>query len=263
MTVRETIDIEALLVRAYWEKAVDRLCIGDERSQRALGRLILMGYPVVGGGGGGGDRVDTSSWAANQAARERALMNQLRFTDDPLLALHDAVLDLPDFFVEATDGLDFVVWCGETAKAAGQRIDAAPHGRFWTIQAEGHAPRRLTRIVATTLLIQHGRHADRPEPSAVIGRRGRALYDHRKHVIGYETEYDTPLDVVVQERAEYAVWHACLDMLAQGICLFLAGLDVKRPSAPVAPWVDTPDVMPLAFERPKGRKARPAAREAA
>lgn len=262
MTVREVIDIEALLVRAYREKAVDRLCIGDERSQRALGRLILMGYPVT-GGGGAGERVDTSTWAANQAARESALMRQLRFTDDPLLALHDAVLDLPDFFVEATDGLDFVVWDGETAKAAGHRIDAAPHGRFWTIQAGAHEARRLTRIVATNLVIQHGRHADRPEPSPVIGRRGRALYDHRKHVTGYETEFDTPLDVVVQERAEYAVWHACLDMLAQGIGLFLTGLDVKRPSAPLAPWTETPDVMPVPFESPKARKARLRAREAA
>ncbi|MGX9981965.1 hypothetical protein [Methylobacterium fujisawaense] len=251
MGQREVIDVEALLIRAYREKQVDRRYHADPRSERALSRLILLGYPSV-GGGVGGERVDTSPFATKRIAIERELMGEIRFEAEPLMQVHDAVLALPDFFLEPLDGLDFAVWDHETAKAHGHTIEAAQFGGTFSIRAGEHAPRRVTRILPAPLLIRCARSAERPEPSPVVGRRGRAIYDHRKHVAGYETEWDTPLDVVVAERADYAVWQVCLDILALQFRVFLTTLDVQRPSAPVAPWLDTPDVLPIPFS-PKKR----------
>ena len=73
MGQREVIDVEALLIRAYREKQVDRRYHADPRSERALSRLILLGYPSV-GGGVGGERVDTSPFATKRIAIERELM---------------------------------------------------------------------------------------------------------------------------------------------------------------------------------------------
>lgn len=259
MSVRETIDIEALLVRAYREKAVDRLGMGDERSERALGRLIGMGAPGFNTTSLPGSRVDTSSFAARRASRERELMAQLRFVGDPLIRLHDAVLALPDFFVETTGDLDFVVWDGETAAQMGHVVTVEPYGRRATIQA-GEEPARLVRqIVATNLVIQWGRSGVRVDPSPVVAHRGRAIYDHRKQVTGYEPAFETPLDVVRDERADYAVWRAAVDMLAMDCRVILADLDVQRPAAPVCPWAHEPDAALIQFGPRKRAKitARP------
>lgn len=250
MGQREVIDIEALLIRAYREKQVDRRRVGDERSERAVERLILMGYPSA-GGGFGGERVDTSPFSTKRIAIERRLWGDVQLVVDPLLRVHDAVLALPDFFLEPLDDMDFAVWDRETAAQHGHAIKESPHGATFTIRSGEHAPRRLTRLLPAPLLIRCARSAERPEPSPVVGYRGRALYDHRKHVCGYETEWETPLHVIVAERAEYAVWHACLDMLAQEFRVTLPELAVQRPAAPVTPWLDTPDVLPIPFSSKK------------
>ena len=51
---------------------------------------------------------------------------RLSAVPDILLDLHDAVLALPDFYIERGAGVDFVVWDEETAYRSGHRIDVCP-----------------------------------------------------------------------------------------------------------------------------------------
>lgn len=95
LPARETIDIEALLVRAYREKKLDRLP-ADPR------RLLGIRGPAMPGASllARGDRVDSSSWGALAVARNHETMAMLAGAGDALLAAHDLVLSLDDYFCE-------------------------------------------------------------------------------------------------------------------------------------------------------------------
>lgn len=226
---REDIDIEALLVRAYFEKRIDRLgdCVA---TLAALG--MAKGPKAPASIMGGGEKVDTSSYATRMAAQMRELELRLRRAPSALLTLHDAVLALPDFYAEIS-GFDFVVWDMETAARLGHRI--TPDRDRPTIVAEaGGEPRALTRIVTATLMVVQGREAQPPEVAEVEIARMRPVYggEHRK-VMGHVPEYIVSPIEVAYDRARYAVWHCALGMLSG---LDLPGYRITGPRAPATPW---------------------------
>lgn len=269
MTIpREAIDIEALLVRAYREKRVDRY----GRDGRAAGAAALglgSGPRAPGSQLGGPERVDTSSYAANSAARTRDALLQLAGTADGLLALHDAVLALPDMFVEYGAGADFVVWDAVTAERRGEIITIAA-GKA-SIQAtrrrggrgEGRndrvpvgLPRPLTILPMTVLVITHGREDSRPEVTDAALRR-RPVYRARSawDIVGWEYVSDADLDTVAFERARYAAWHAALGMLAaaRAGCPEFA---ITGPLAPLTIWASEPvEKAPLTRRKARMLKA--------
>ena len=238
----ETITIEALCVRAYREKRMDRLPANAARQVIGLrGPAALGAGPLA-----RGERVDTSSWGATAEARSRETLRRFLDAGDGLLALHDAVLALDDYYVEDLDTPDgrFALWTRDGALEAGQWIDATPQGTGGTIQAArvsreataegesvrvtplGEAPRVVARIVIAPLIVLAGRAAEPPfvSPLAVPtkGRR-RGL------------EAAMPRDLVVRERGEYAAWHHALTALAE----HLAGIvdfHVTPPVSPARPW---------------------------
>lgn len=243
----EVIDIEALLMRAYWEKRIDRLDKGAA-SRAALG--LPKGPKAPGAVFSMDTKVDTSSYSARVAAEMREMFLRLANAPDALLTLHDHVLALPDFFVELGAGVDFVVWDVETATRL-RHLILDPKGdlpRIVTLRtrrdrATGEAtlvpygePRALTRIVTTTLLTGHARECQRPGVSDVVVTRMRPIYrGGHKAAVGYLPEHETPLDVVAMERARYAVWHVALGMVRDAMGS-APGLDITGPSAPPAPW---------------------------
>jgi len=241
----ETISIEALCVTAYRDKRLDRLPANAARQVIGLrGPAALGAGPLA-----RGEPVDTSSWGATAEARSRETLRRFLDAGDGLLALHDLVLQLDDYFCEDPDTPDgrFAIWTQDGALEAGQWINAAPQSSGGTIQAarvrrqataEGEslrvtplagAPvRAVARIVTTPLVVLAGRAAEPPYVSPLIvptkgkGRRG-------------SLEAVTPRDVVVRERAIYAAWHHALTALAE----HLAGIvdfRVTPPVSPARPW---------------------------
>lgn len=264
---RETVDIEALLVRAYREKQVDRY--GQDGKAAGAAALGLGSGPRAPGSQlGGPERVDTSSYAANQAARTSQALQQLAATPDGLLALHDAVLRLPDMFVEYGAGADFVVWDVDTAERRGELI--TPSGGKASIQAtrrrggrgEGRndripvgAPRPLTVLPMTVLVITHGREASRPDVTDANLRRRPVYRPGTRDIAGWEYVPDADLAVVAFERARYAAWHAALGMLAAAGAEW-AEFAVSGPAAPLTIWASEPlDQAPVTRRKLRTQKA--------
>ncbi len=187
---REVIDIEALLIRAYREKRVDRYG-QDGRAAGAVALGLGAGPRAPGSQLGGPERVDTSSYAANSAARTREAFLRLTGTADGLLALHDAVLALPDFYVEYGAGADFLVFTAEDAARIGHRVTlTGDRAMIQAVRRRGGRgagrddllpdgePRPCTRIVTSVLVIGHGRDMSRPDLSEVVTTR-RPIYADR------------------------------------------------------------------------------------
>jgi hypothetical protein len=70
---------------------------------------------------------------------------RLSAAPDLLLDLHDAVLALPDFYIERGAGLDFLVWDEETAARPGHRVEVCPANGTSIVKVErrgGRGPGR-------------------------------------------------------------------------------------------------------------------------
>lgn len=254
MTGRETIDIEALLCRAYREKRVDRL---GNVGATALG---LVGPRGPGSSFSTGDKVDTSSFSARVAAAIREMQLRLANAPSGLLDLHDAVLTLDDFYIERGAGLDYLVWDADTAESMGHRItppNAKTGAAASIVQVRRRGgrgtgrddlvpagdPRPLTVITTTNLVMLHGRGADRPYVPDVVVSGYLPVYEgRRKEAVGRRPVYETPLHAVVEGRALHEAWHAALGILA---ALFARSteFEVTGPSAPARPWEAPPRIL--------------------
>lgn len=241
---RETIDIEALLTRAYREKRVHTLNAG---ASTALG---LTWPRAPGATFSASDKVDTSSFSARMAAEIRELQARLIAAPSSLIDLHDLVLGLPDFYIERGASEDFIVWDIETAERSGNLITVGQDGAL-IVQVRrrgGRGPgredflpvgaaRRLTTLTTSTIVVLAGSYGDRPYvPELVVIRRRPVYVGADKRAAGYEPVYETPLHSVVEDRATYAVWHAALGMLVAALA-DSAEFEVTGPSAPGEPWV--------------------------
>lgn len=248
MPPREKIDIEALLIRAYAEKRVHKL-----RHVQA-GALGLIRARKGIGGFGGGEKVDTSSFSARAAGELREMQARLGAAPSGLIDLHDIVLGLEAVYVEHTAGLDYAVWWdADAALDHGHRIvEDGGQASIAAVKPRTGRPgefveigprRRLSKVVASTLVILQGQYGDRPFVPDVEVSRMRPVYEGAtKEAVGYVPEYVTPLHAVAEARAAYTVWHAALGMLA-GIMAASTEYEVTGPSAPASPWIDPPRVL--------------------
>lgn len=243
MQPREKIDIEALLVRAYAGKRVHKL-----RDVKA-GALGLSGPRKGIGGFSASEKVDISSYSARVAGETREIQARLGAAPSGLLDLHEVVLGLETVFVESGASLDFVVWWdADAALDRGHRIvedrDGAsiaqvrPRTGRPSEFVEVGPRRRLTKVVASTLVVLHGQYGDRPYVPEVEIYRMRPVYEGaHKGAKAYSPEYVTPLHAIAEARAAYAVWHAALGLLA-GVMAVSTEYEVTGPAAPALPWME-------------------------
>jgi hypothetical protein len=257
--VKETIDIEALLHRAYGHYRVDRLAraafpAGPRASPASgLARLLALGT-----------RIDGTNIAAAAIAAAR---DELAVPDD-VVRLHQAVLALEDCFAE-TAGAESVVWDRDVATAHGQWIEIEG-GLPWIAPAElerdpctgavrkvrliWEERRKLDRISRTALVIQHARAGSRPLLLTPKVSRMRQIYDHNRNRIGEEPVHDPPLDVIAFHRADYAAWWDALAMLAVALRT-CEHFTVTGPAARRQPWEAAPRKI-LQPEKPRRIKAK-------
>lgn len=218
MSAKETIDIEALLYRAYAQYRVHKVTpeavLGLRRQTGPSGFAATMAILEL------GTRVDTSGAGAKMAG----LQSMAAATPDDLLVLHDHVLALSDWLIEGADTAAPTVWRRDEIRDNGWRIEDCADG-LWLVrprcEATGVDQRgRLTNPYLAALVIQHACDGSRPDFRRA--KRGRmAAADERD---------------MRMERALYAVWHAALGVLAVELEGKLTRHAVLPPSAPSDPW---------------------------
>lgn len=236
MAAKETIDIEALLYRAYAQFRVDRVA-GRTKSSALWDLLGMPNAPAL-SQPDWQPRVDTSAPGSRLAARA----TRATAMPDDLLALHDRVLALADMWF-AIEGDDVAVWDQPLAAQAGCAIDKGADG-WWLVRA-GAPLTRLEQAGVMALVIQHARDGSRPDVHPDFVRRaGRrpadaAAHDHR----GRRRKGEAVSQREVQhDRACYHAWRCALALLAAECEGLLDGFIVTGPVAPAAPWLDVSDL---------------------
>ncbi len=151
--MKQTIDIENLLIWAYRDQCVDRQMAsftprGPSSSVAgSLGQYVALGT-----------RVDNSGFAA------RAL--GVRLPDDALV-VHDSVLSLGDMWVEWVSAREVQIWDKATAAAAGQVIERMGGDWFrvpsYSSGPVAPLPVRLEQASTVALLIVNAKNGGRPE----------------------------------------------------------------------------------------------------
>ncbi|CAN7317746.1 hypothetical protein LJR009_001609 [Bosea sp. LjRoot9] len=227
MAMKETIDIEALLYRAYAQYRVDK--VGQGAAARMIG---LAGAPVL-SQPSWQPRVDTSAPGSRLAARA----SEVSSVPDDLLALHDRVLALADLWF-AWAGDDVAVWDKATAAEVGCTIEKAADA--WWLVRNGEPVERLEQAGVMVLVIQHARDGTRPDVhpdySKRVGRRpaDAAAHDHR----GRRRKGEPVSQREVQhDRACYHAWRCALTLLQIESEGMLDSYRVTGPLAPAAPWL--------------------------
>lgn len=222
MTVKEQIDIEALLYRAYAQYRVHKVTpeavLGLRRDAGPSGFAATMSILEL------GTRVDTSGAGAKMAG----LQSMAAATPDDLLIVHDHVLALSDWLIEGAETVEPAVWRRQDIRERGWRVEERADGLWLArpedaleIWGEVREPRwRLTDPHLCAMVILHASNGSRPECQPA--KRGR---------LPAAEEREMRL-----ERALYAVWHAALGVLAVELEGKLAKHAVLPPSAPAAPW---------------------------
>lgn len=221
MSAKETIEIEALLRRAYGQYRVHKvspatvLGLGAVRQSAPSGFAAAMSILEL------GTRVDTSGAGAKIAG----LQSMAAATPDDMLVVHDHVLALSDWLIEGAESAEPTVWRRHEIAANGWRIEKQAD-TLWLARPSGPAGvgrghlSRLTDPHLCATVILHAAEGTRPECRPA--RRGRLS-------AAEEVE-------VRMERALYAVWHAALGVLAAELDAVLVKHAVLPPYAPAEPW---------------------------
>jgi len=236
MAAKETIDIEMLLQRAYRQYGVDRVT-----PERVLGLVAPSSsgesnYMIVARHLAYGTSIDTSPAGANILGRATDAAS----VPEDLLAVHDAVLALDDFFIERARDV-CMVWDRDTAMRANVEIfkqdgEWFARAKRWGAGEPEPPMRRLQKINTSVLVILNARAGTRPDVDELEVEYMRPVYRGRnEEVIGYEPIYVTSPEIVAVQRAEYQTWHCALGLLAAQLTN-LALFDVSGPAAPFAPW---------------------------
>lgn len=225
MSVKETIEIEALLRRAYGQYRVHKvspatvLGLGAVKLSAPSGFAATMAILEL------GTRVDTSGAGAKMAG----LQSMAAATPDDLLVVHDHVLALSDWLIEGAEGVEPAVWRRQDIAANGWRLEKQANA-LWLVRpsgpdgaGRGHLSRLTDPHLAASVILHA---ADGSRPDCRPARRGRMS-------AAEEAE-------VRMERSLYAVWHAALGVLAAELDAVLAKHAVLPPSAPAEPWQRRP-----------------------
>lgn len=224
MTVKEPIDIEALLYRAYAQYRVDRVT-----PQAVLGmRRVMPSGSLVGAmqAVALGTIVDNSGVAAQMlGAQSMALA-----TPDDMLVVHDHVLALEEWLIEAARSDAPCVWRREEIASRGWLVEETARGLWLVRPGEGAKGAdlwaELTHPHLSVTVIEHARAGTRPDHGearkAGRGRPDAAALAERGDVM--------------LSRALYAAWHGCLRVIAAELSGVLTKHAVTGPVAPSAPW---------------------------
>lgn len=225
MSAKETIEIEALLRRAYGQYRVHKvspatvLGLGAVKLSAPSGFAATMAILEL------GTRVDTSGAGAKMAG----LQSMAAATPDDLLVVHDHVLALSDWLIEGADTAEPTVWRREEIAANGWRVETLADA-LWLVrpsgptgEGRGHLSRLTDPHLAASVIL-HAANGSRPECRPA--RRGR---------LSAAEEAEVRI-----ERALYAVWLAALGVLAAELDSTLAKHAVLPPSAPAEPWARRP-----------------------
>lgn len=222
MSAKETIEIEALLRRAYGQYRVHKV---SPATVLGLGRAIRSsapsGFQATMDILALGTRVDTSGAGAKMAG----MQSMAAATPDDMLIVHDHVLALSDWLIEGAASAEPTVWRRDEIKENGWRVEAQADGP-WLVRpsgpggaGRGHLS-RLTDPHLCAMVILHAANGTRPECRPA--KRGR---------LSAAEECEVRL-----ERALYAVWHAALGVLAAELDAVLVKHAVLAPYAPAEPW---------------------------
>lgn len=226
MPAKETIEIEALLRRAYGQYRVHKVSTPTEReAARMARRSAPSGFAATMEILMLGTRVDTSGAGAKLAGLE----SMLATTPDDMLIVHDHVLALSDWLIEGAGGAEPTVWRRDEVKANGWSIEKRADG-LWLVRpsgpggaGRGHLS-RLTDPHLAAMVILHAASGTRPECRPA--KRGRLPAAEEREVR--------------MERALYAVWLAALGVLAAELDAVLAKHAVLAPTASAEPWARRP-----------------------
>jgi hypothetical protein len=236
MADKETIDIEALLVRAYRQYQVDRVT-----PERLLGLTAPSGgsesnFMIIARHLAYGTSIDKSSAGANIIASA----NNAAAVPDDLITLHDAVLALDDYFIERARDV-CMVWDRETAERANVEIwqkdgEWFARAKKWGNGEPEPPTRPLQQISTSILVILNARSGTRPDVDPLEVEYMRPVYrGARKEAVDYEPVYVTAPEIIAVQRAEYQTWHCALGLLAAQLS-DLETFTVTGPAAPFAPW---------------------------
>lgn len=236
MTEKETIDIEALLVRAYRQYQVDRVT-----PARVLGLVppsvgCESNYMIVARHLAYGTAIDTSPAGANILGRA----SDAAAVPEDLLAVHDAVLALDDYFIERARDV-CMVWDRETAERANVDIwqqdgDWFARAKRWGNDEPEPPMRRLQKVTTSILVITNARNGTRPDVEDLEVDYMRPIYrGAHKEAVDYELIYVISPEMIALQRAEYQTWHCALGLLAAQLTE-LETFIVTGPAAPLAPW---------------------------
>ncbi|WP_404291518.1 hypothetical protein ACD578_05320 [Microvirga sp. RSM25] len=258
MAQKETIDIEALLVRAYRQYQVDRAT-----PEKILGLVVPMlpsesNYMIVARHLAYGTSIDTSPAGANILGRA----TDAAAVPEDLFAVHDAVLALDDYFIERARDV-CMVWDRETAARADVEIwqqdgEWFARAKRWGAGEPEPPARRLQQVSTSVIVILNARAGIRPTVDDLEIVDQRPIYrGARKEPVGYEPVYLISPEMIAVQRAEYQVWHCALALLAAQISE-LDTLTVTGPAAPLSPWdekvIHTPNPLDVQDNRTLGEE---------
>jgi hypothetical protein len=237
MAQKETIDIEALLVRAYRQYQVDRAT-----PEKILGLVVPMlaaesNYMIVARHLAYGTSIDTSPAGANILGRAK----DAAAVPEDLFAVHDAVLALDDYWIERARDV-CMVWDRETAARTNIEIFCTKDGdwfaraKAWGEGQPEPQARRLQQVSTSVMVILNARAGTRPSVEELEIVDQRPIYrGSRKEPVGYEPVYAISPEMIAIQKAEYQTWHCALTLLAAQLC-DLDGFLVTGPAAALAPW---------------------------
>lgn len=228
--MKETIDIEDLLIWAYRDQCVDRMTMGfrpqgpSASPSSGLGEFVALGV-----------RVDNSGAAAKA-------LGGFRLPDDALI-VHDTVLGLSEWFVEWLADDSCEVWDHARAAAKGCAIRRDADGcRLVRLSKTGREADAalLEPVGLAAIIIPHARAASRPdwhEGWQETPARGRPALTVRDRRGRRRVERDDRMTtLVLRDRALYGLWHAALGGLAAELGGALQRFEPVPTGAPAAPW---------------------------
>lgn len=215
--MKSPIDIEALLVWAYRDQAIDRL-IAQQKAPTP---------EATGSAWDGFDHLERYGTFIQSSAIDLCTPGSMAYDDAD--AVHGRVLALDDAFVQ-TDGDTIAVWDRALIAEQGSTLLEWKRGAVSLRTPDGQT-HPLERVVISTILILHARVAGRPECYAEIARRrGQPRRDS-------EAAPGVTFADLTYHRAVYAVWHAALGILAAELGDSLAQWKVTGPAAHESPWL--------------------------
>jgi len=213
-----------LLSWAYADQCVDRMqqaalhCAPSSSPVNAIASYMALGT-----------RVDAASFASRNAG--------VRLPSDALI-IHDAVLALPERYIQIKDDVDIALWCMTRAKARGAQIKIDNGSALLEFEGQTHT---LTSASVVPLIVCHAKTRTTPDWhenwKRKAGNPKHATKGDRGRLKGYKLDYVPSYDEVIFDRAIYCAWCDALDALCKELCGLLSKFEIKESGVAPSPWL--------------------------